>query len=144
MPFLDLFPLRRHNLLSSYLVIEEKRQEILTIMISLLANSEELEELTLGYLNVQAQQKKELTNWLHMTMGDSETYCGLFVYHKTIWSGKEEQMEDTINLINHSAPNLQYLINQCSKQLCKLTLNYLCNENKLFKLENILTNRKKT
>ena len=47
-------------LLYTYLTIEEKRHEILTIMISLLSNSEVYEELNLGYLKVLSHQKQSL------------------------------------------------------------------------------------
>ena len=49
-------------LLFTYLVIEEKRHEILTIMINLLSNTENYQELNYGYMNVQSHQKDALKN----------------------------------------------------------------------------------
>ena len=102
-------------LLYTYLVIEEKRFSILTIILSLLVNSEKFEELSLGYLNVQDQQRNELADWLNRTLGDQDTYCALFVYHRAIWNGKEEQLQDTVNLISHFGPTLKVSTNKCDK-----------------------------
>ena len=91
-------------LLYTYLVIEEKRQEILTVMLSLLANDEGFKELSYGYLNVQEHQKEDLQSWIKKSLGNKETYCGLFFYHKPIWKG--QTMEETLQYIEHLAPEL--------------------------------------
>ena len=100
-------------LLYTYLVIEEKRHEILTVMISLLANTEEFEELTHGYLNVQSYQKETLEEWIAKTFGVTETYCGLFVYHKGIWIGKQDQMEYVMQSLSHFGPDLSNKKSMC-------------------------------
>ena len=84
-------------------------------MLNILAKSEEFEDLSLGYLNVQDQQKNELANWIERTLGDQDTYCALFVYHRAIWNGYEEQLQDTLNLISHFGPTLKVSTNQCEK-----------------------------
>ena len=59
-------------LLYTYLVIETKRNEMLTIMLSILANSEEYKQLSYGYLAVQEQQKNKIADWLTTTFGDED------------------------------------------------------------------------
>ena len=85
-------------LLYTYLILEEKRQEILTIMISLLSLSEGFEELNYGYINVQSNQKDSLSKWISKTFKNSKVYCGLFVYHKDAWYNPK-QMEDVKRII---------------------------------------------
>ena len=122
-------------LLFTYLVIEQKRFEILTVMISLLTNTENFQHLTDGYLNVQSQQKKALTDWMLRTFGVTETYCGLFVYHKDIWNGRKNQMETTLNVLHYFAPDLMDKKSQCiniGKPTMQLSMVFL--NNVLFRL----------
>ena len=100
-------------LIYTYLTIEVKRQEILTIMMGLLSNSERFEELTMGYLNVQEYQRERLTKWLTTTIGDN--YCAIFVYHKAVWNGKEKQLEETLDIIGRFAPKLEDKKADCKK-----------------------------
>ena len=93
-------------LLYIYLVIEEKRQEILTIMLSLLYNSENFEELTSGYLNVQSHQRQLLNEWVTDTFS-SDVYCGIFVYHEAAWENKMMKKE-TQNFISHISPGIDF------------------------------------
>ena len=102
-------------LLYTYLVIEEKRHEILTVMLSLLSNDENFDELSFGYLNVQAHQKKDLELWVKKTLGVTETYCGLFVYHKAIWQGKEKELSELMDFIAFIAPEFKDYKNKCEK-----------------------------
>ena len=92
--------------LYSHLIIEKKRNEILTIMLSLLANSEEYKELSYGYLTVQDHQKKAMTDWITTTVGVKDTFCGLFYYHLDVWEGHEEHMEEALSLISNADPSL--------------------------------------
>ena len=100
-------------LLYTYLVIEEKRHEILTVMITLLANTEKYEPLTSGYLSVQSRQKETLKEWISKTFGVTETYCGLFVYHKDIWSGRQDQMQYAMDSLAHFGPDLSNKKSMC-------------------------------
>ena len=100
-------------LLYTYLVIEEKRHEILTIMINLLANTENFEELNYGYLNVQSHQQVALADWIQNTIGQTDTYCGLFVYHKGMWNDKELQLEYVNKTLLTFAPDLDDTKSQC-------------------------------
>ena len=102
-------------LLYTYVVIEEKRQEILTIMLSLLANDENFDQLTYGYLAVQEHQRKDLREWLMTTVGKVETYCGLFVYHLAVWDGKERQLRELMDLIAFMAPGLKNHKDKCER-----------------------------
>ena len=99
-------------LIDTYLTIEEKQQEILTIMLSLLFNSENYEELTNGYLKVQAEKKKTLRQWLSKTFKVPDTYCGLFVFHKDVW-GSDERMKHVKNIIFHYSPEVKDMDNNC-------------------------------
>ena len=105
-------------LLYTYLVIEEKRHEILTIMINLLANTENFEELNDGYLKVQEHQKVALTDWIRNTIGQTDTYCGLFVYQKGMWKDKESQLEYVNETLLTFAPELKDKTSECKKTDC--------------------------
>ena len=103
-------------LLYVYLVIEKKRNEMLTLMLNTLSNSEEYMELSYGYVAVQAQQKTELSDWLENLFGtDTDTYCGIFVYHRNIWYGNEENHQETISLIKQMAPGLEFSADNCQQ-----------------------------
>ena len=93
-------------LLYIYLVIEEKRQEILTVMLSLLYNSENFEELTSGYLKVQSHQRQILNEWVTDTF-TSDVYCGIFVYHEAAWEN-EKMKKETQNFITHISPVIDF------------------------------------
>ena len=99
----------------TYLIIETKRHEILTVMLSLLADSEKYEELTMGYLKVKTFQKKRLTKWLGNRFGseDPKTYCGLFVYHRAIW--QQKQLDETIAIIHRLAPKVKDQQYKCER-----------------------------
>ena len=102
-------------LMYTYVVIEQRRHEIMTIMLSLLANDENFDQLSLGYLNVEGHQKKSLQGWLMKTLGKVETYCGLFVYHKAIWNGKERELRELMEFIAFIAPELKDHKDKCEK-----------------------------
>ena len=102
-------------LLYTYLVIEEKRHEMLTMMMNLLADTENYEELNYGYMNVQVHQKKALQSWMMTTVGKTETYCGLFVYHQGMWEGETNKMEDIRNKLYYFAPELKDKKSDCIK-----------------------------
>ena len=99
-------------LLYTYLTIEEKRHEILTIMISLLANSEVYEELNQGYLKVLSHQKRTLGAWLKKTFENKETYCGLFKHHTDAWGG-DKRMQYVQNIIFYFTPSVKGMARQC-------------------------------
>ena len=92
-------------LLHTYMMIEIKRHEILTALLGLLANSEKYEALSIGYLNVQEHQKQTLSDWLSNELG-VRTFCGLFLYHKAMWNGKERQLNETVDALRRYAPEL--------------------------------------
>ena len=101
-------------LLYTFLIIEEKRREMLTIMISMLSTTEEFSELNYGYLEVQSHQEKELKKWVDDTLNVENTYCGLFVYHSNfIWEGN--QKEKIKDLIDHLAPLVQLQGAKCAR-----------------------------
>ena len=101
-------------LIYTFLVIEEKRREMLTIMISMLSTTEEFNELNYGYYNVQAHQEKALKKWIEDTLNVEQTYCGLFVYHaKSIWEGS--QQEKIKEIIDHLAPLVQLQASKCAR-----------------------------
>ena len=110
-------------LLYTYLTIEEKRHEILTIMISLLSNSEVYEELNLGYLNVLSHQKQSLGEWLKTTFENKDTYCGLFKHHNDAWRGNQRQQQ-VQNIIFHFAPSVKGMDRKCI-DTSKLPTNHL-------------------
>ena len=99
-------------LIYTYLTIEEKQHEILTIMLSLLFNSENYEELTHGYLKVQAEKKETLRQWLSKTFKVTDTYCGLFFFHKDVWGG-DAKMQHVKNIIFHYSPEVKDMEKKC-------------------------------
>ena len=64
-------------LLYTYMIIEQKRHEILLMMMNLLSNSKNVNQLNAGYLSIQKMQKEETYVWLNKTF-DQESYCALF------------------------------------------------------------------
>ena len=110
-------------LLYTYLTIEEKRYEILTIMMALLSNSEVYEELNQGYLKVVNHQKETLITWLNGTFSKPDTYCGLFMHHVDSW-GNKKNLQHVQNIIFHFAPTIKNTEAQCldtSKYLIETT-----------------------
>ena len=100
-------------LLYTYLVIEEKRREILTVMTSLLSTTEEFDELNYGYFNVQDHQDKALKRWATKVLDVTRTYCGLFVYHaKDIWRGLD--LEKMKSMIDKLAPSVKEQAKNCA------------------------------
>ena len=99
-------------LLYTYLTIEEKRYEILTIMISLLSNSDIYQDLNQGYLKVLSHQKRTLGAWLKKTFEKKETYCGIFHHHAYAW-GDDKRMQYVLNTIFHFAPSVKEMDKQC-------------------------------
>ena len=95
-------------LLSTYLLIEEKRFEILTIMISLLSTSEEYKMLNHGYDQVFLFQKNTLSQWLESTFSNETTYCGLFHYHDTAWKS-QQQKTDVLTRLKRASPSFQQM-----------------------------------
>ena len=103
-------------LLYTYLVIEEKRREILTVMTSLLSTTEEFDELNYGYFNVQDHQDKAIKRWASKVLDVTRTYCGLFVYHANdIWQGLE--LEKIQSLIDKVAPHVKNQADKCAKSV---------------------------
>jgi len=114
--------------LYTYLTIEEKRHEILTIMISLLSNSEVYEKLNQGYLKVLSHQKRTLGAWLKNTLKKTETYCGLFKHHNDAWGdGKRQQYVQ--NIIFRFAPSVKGMDRHCLDTRCQLK-DWYCNDSK--------------
>ena len=78
------FTLEMHNghldscffLLYTYVILEQKRNEILLLMINLLANSIDVNLLNAGYLSIQKIQQDEIHKWLSETV-DKDVYCAL-------------------------------------------------------------------
>ena len=78
------FTLRMNNghldscffLLYTYVILEQKRHEILLLMINLLANSIDVNLLNAGYLSIQKIQKDETFKWLEKAV-DKDVYCAL-------------------------------------------------------------------
>ena len=100
-------------LLYTYLVIEEKRREMLTVMTSMLSVTEEFDELNFGYFNVQDHQDKALKRWSSNILNVTKTYCGLFIYHKDeIW--QESQFEKMQNMIDKMVPEVKAQESNCA------------------------------
>jgi len=114
-------------LLYTYLTIEEKRHEILTIMMSLLSNSEKYEELNQGYLKVLSHQKQTLRLWLQETFKDRDTYCGLFKHHNDVWGGSQRR-QHIQNIIFHFAPSVKSMDRKCLDITCQVE-NWKCLNN---------------
>ena len=100
-------------LLYTYLTIEKKRHEILTIMMSLLSNSDIYEELNRGYLKVFSHQKRKLAAWLKKTFQNKDTYCGLFKHHADVWGDTKIQQDYVQNIIFHFAPSVKTMDKKC-------------------------------
>jgi len=107
--------------------IEEKRHEILTIMMSLSSNSEKYEELNQGYLKVLSHQKQTLRSWLQSTFEDRDTYCGLFKHHNDVWGGSQRR-QHIQNIIFHYAPSVRSMDRECLDITCQVE-NWKCLNN---------------
>ena len=88
------------------MMIEEKRHEILSIMLGLLSNSESYGDLTNGYLNVKAHLQNSFTDWIKTTFNDPIVYCGMFFYHAAAWPSSD-RMAEVHKLILHYHPDLK-------------------------------------
>ena len=112
-------------LLYAYVMIADKRYEMITLMLSLLANTERFSELTLGYINVQEEQKKSFIDWLETSFAGTDDYCSLFEYHLQLWDENEVRKAETLRLIDHYAPIVSLQKNcissgKINRKLCNL------------------------
>ena len=94
-------------LMYSYIMLEEKRNEILTIMLSLLSNSEDYEELTYGYLNVKANKHESFVDGIKTTFKNTTVYCGLFSYHAESMLSSSNHMAEVERVIHRVYPELK-------------------------------------
>ena len=103
-------------LLYTYLIIEEKRHQILTLMISLLANSEDHKILNYGYNEVLVHQRKSFEQWLSKWFQNRPYFCAIFHHHKDAWD--TQKIAEMKTMISHFAPNVQE--QQCQVGECKM------------------------